>query len=64
VLIEHCYKCHSSRVKLPKGGLRVNSRDALLKGGDSGPAIVPGKPDDSLVLKALSHEGEAPEMGP
>src|SRR5436190_12459144 len=64
VLVEHCYKCHSSQAKSPKGGLRVDSRDALLRGGGSGPAIVPGKPDDSLVLKAMSHEGEVAEMPP
>jgi len=64
VLVEHCYKCHSSRAKSPKGGLRVDSRDALLSGGTSGPAVVPGKPDDSLLLKALSYEGEVAEMPP
>ena len=64
VLVEHCYKCHSGRTKAPKGGLRLDSREALLRGGENGPAIVPGKPDDSLLLKALSHEGEVAEMPP
>jgi hypothetical protein len=64
VLVEHCYKCHSSRAKPPKGGLRVDSRDALLSGGANGAAIVPGKPDESLILKALSHDGEVAEMPP
>ena len=53
VLVEHCYKCHSGRAKSPKGGLRVDSREALLRGGENGPAVVPGKPDDSLLVKAL-----------
>ena len=64
VLVEHCYKCHSAGAKSPKGGLRLDSREALLRGGASGPAIVPGKPDDSLLIKALSHEGEVAEMPP
>ena len=64
VLVEHCYKCHSGRTKSPKGGLRLDSREALLRGGGNGPAIVPGKPDDSLLIKAFSHEGEVAEMPP
>ncbi len=64
VLVEHCYKCHSGRTKSPKGGLRLDSREALLRGGANGPAIVPGKADDSLIIKALSHEGEVAEMPP
>ena len=64
VLVEHCYKCHSGRTKSPKGGLRLDSREAVLRGGGNGPAIVPGKPDDSLLIKALSHEGEVAEMPP
>lgn len=57
VLAEHCYECHSGRSKELKAGLRVDSRAALLQGGDSGPAIVPGKPDESLLVQALRYEG-------
>ncbi len=64
VLVEHCYKCHSGRAKAPKGGLRLDSREALLRGGEGGPAVVPGKPDVSLLFKALSHEGDVAEMPP
>ena len=64
VLVERCYKCHSGRTKSPKGGLRLDSREAVLRGGGNGPAIVPGKPDDSLLIKALSHEGDVAEMPP
>ena len=64
VLVEHCYKCHSGGKKSPKGGLRLDSREALLRGGGNGPAIVPGKPDDSLLIKALAHAGEVAEMPP
>src|SRR5262245_55013081 len=38
VLVEHCYKCHSVEAKSPRGGLRLDSRDAIRKGGDTGPA--------------------------
>src|SRR5262249_14801084 len=51
VLVEHCYECHSVQAKKPKGGLRLDSRDGLRKGGDSGPAVVLGKPDDSLLIQ-------------
>src|SRR5437867_10391038 len=45
VLVERCYECHSSQAKKLKGGLRLDSREGLRKGGDSGPVIVPGEPD-------------------
>ncbi|MGE3315083.1 MAG: PSD1 and planctomycete cytochrome C domain-containing protein [Planctomycetaceae bacterium] len=57
VLLEHCYECHSSKSKSLKGGLNLESRDGLLKGGDSGPSIVPGKTEESLLLEALRHDG-------
>ncbi len=56
VLIEHCYKCHSSESKIVKGGLRLDHRDAVLKGGDTGAAIVVGKPKESLLMKALNYD--------
>ena len=55
VLVEQCLKCHGPAKQ--RGGLRVDSREALLKGGDSGPALVPGKPAASLLLKAVRHDG-------
>ncbi|MES2791965.1 MAG: DUF1549 domain-containing protein, partial [Planctomycetota bacterium] len=64
VLVEHCYECHSSKTKVPKGGLRVDSRAALLRGGDSGPALVPGKPDESLLFNAMNYSDSAVEMPP
>ena len=42
VLIQSCYECHSARTDEPEGGLRLDSRPAMLTGGDSGPAVVPG----------------------
>lgn len=64
LLAEHCYECHSVRAKKVKGGLLLDSRAALLKGGDSGPALVPGKPDESLLLKALSYRDSDLQMPP
>jgi hypothetical protein len=56
VFVNHCYKCHSKEFSSSKGGLRLDVREGLLKGGDSGPAIVPGNPKESLLLSALRHE--------
>jgi hypothetical protein len=53
VLASACYDCHGAEKQ--KAGLRLDWRDGLLKGGDSGPAIVPGKPDESLLLQAIAH---------
>jgi hypothetical protein len=56
VLIEHCYECHSADAKEVKGGLLLDSREATRKGGESGAAVVPGKPGESLLLEALRFE--------
>ncbi|MEE3180876.1 MAG: DUF1549 domain-containing protein, partial [Planctomycetota bacterium] len=56
VLIERCYKCHSADSKKVKGKLFLDTRDGLLKGGESGPAIVAGKPEKSLLVSALQYE--------
>ncbi len=60
VLVEHCLGCHGE--KKVKAGLRLDSRASALAGGDSGPAIVPGKPDESNLVAAIRYEG--PEMPP
>jgi hypothetical protein len=57
VLVQHCYECHSSRTNKAKGGLLLDSRDGVLKGGDSGPALVPGSPEKSLLIKAVKYDG-------
>src|SRR5215218_11337217 len=59
VLVKECYSCHSAEARKVKGGLRLDTRAGVLKGGDSGPAVVPGKPDESPMLDALRHEGIA-----
>ena len=56
VLIQHCYECHSGEAKKTKGGLAVNTRQGLLAGGETGPAIVPGHPEKSLLIKAIRHD--------
>lgn len=61
VLVEHCQKCHSEEAKAKgklRGGLLLDSRPGWAKGGDSGIAIAPGKPDESPLLASLTHEGE------
>ncbi|MEY3172389.1 MAG: hypothetical protein RLZZ436_302 [Planctomycetota bacterium] len=63
LLSEHCLECHSG--SRPKGGLSLESRAAALAGGESGPAVVPGDPDASLLIQAVRREGlEMPPSGP
>ncbi|MFN0069112.1 MAG: DUF1549 domain-containing protein, partial [Limisphaerales bacterium] len=62
LLDSRCVSCHGP--DKVKGGLRMDSRAALLQGGDSGAALVPGKPDDSLVLQAVMHAKPDLEMPP
>ncbi|MBA4016492.1 MAG: hypothetical protein C0483_04835 [Pirellula sp.] len=64
VLVKHCYACHSEKSEKVKGGLLLDTRAGMLRGGDSGPAVVPGKPQESLLLEALRYEGfEMPPQG-
>ena len=53
VLAEKCFQCHSSRTSTPFGGLRLDSRQGLLTGGDSGPAVVPGHSADSAIVQRI-----------
>ena len=62
VLVQHCYECHAADSKMLRGGLLVDSRQGLLEGGESGPAVVPGEPEESLLISALRHD--AFEMPP
>jgi mono/diheme cytochrome c family protein len=61
VLAANCFECHGPRKH--KAGLRLDSRDAMLTGGESGPAIVPGAPEKSLLVKAIHYKDE-PRMPP
>ena len=64
VLVENCYKCHSAESEKLKGGLRLDTREGLLKGGDSGPAIIPGDPGNSLLIKAVRYTDKDVQMPP
>ena len=59
VLANNCYNCHGNS---QLGGLRLDSRDGMLKGGKSGPAIVPGKSGDSLLVRAIQQTGSTLKM--
>jgi hypothetical protein len=63
ILARRCYECHSARAKELKGGLRVDSRAAILTGGDTGPAIVLGDQDESLLIDAINY-GDLYQMPP
>ncbi len=64
VLVEHCYKCHSAGAKNVQANLWLDTRAATRKGGDSGPAVVPGKAGESVLLSALRYEDyEMPPTG-
>jgi hypothetical protein len=62
ILAENCYKCHGSEKQ--KGSLRLDVRDAVFAGGESGPVIVPGKPDESALVEAIKWQAlEMPPTG-
>ena len=64
ILAETCYKCHSHDADKIKGGLLLDSHEAALKGGDTGPALVPGKPEESLLIKAIRYTDPDLQMPP
>ena len=64
VLVEHCYECHAADSDPVQGGLRLDAREPMRRGGDSGPAVVPGDVEESLLLAALRYEDfEMPPSG-
>ena len=67
ILVSRCFDCHSGKLadgaKEPKGNLRLDSREGALKGGDTGPAVVPGKLKESLLVDAINY-GELYQMPP
>ena len=58
-LAAHCYGCHSSAKTADRGGLQLDSRAAVLQGGDSGPVVVVGKPNESRLIQFVRHQGKA-----
>jgi uncharacterized coiled-coil protein SlyX len=63
LLARHCFECHGENQK-PSGGLRLDSRAAILQGGESGAVVAPGKPDESLLIEAVRYRSvEMPPKG-
>ena len=63
ILDEHCFKCHGPRKQ--ESGLRLDSRERLLRGNDAGPVVVPGRPDESPLIEAIGHrwrDQDAPQV--
>ncbi len=64
VLVKECYSCHSAKAEQLKGKLKLDSRDDLRKGGETGPAVVLGDPQKSLLIQAIKHVKEELSMPP
>ena len=64
VLVEKCYKCHSVESEKVKGGLVLDTREGIRKGGDTGPAVVPGDVASSLLMEALRYSNKDMQMPP
>jgi hypothetical protein len=64
ILVEHCYRCHSAEAERLRGSLHLDTKEGWQKGGDSGPAIVPGDPENSLLVEAVKYEDPAVQMPP
>src|SRR5438132_11033454 len=62
ILVEQCYTCHGE--KKQKSGLRLDSREALRKGSQSGPVVVSGKPDESKLIRAIRYRNKELRMPP
>ena len=63
LLVERCHTCHSKKADTIEAGLRLDSRQAMIAGGETGPAIVPGNPEKSLLIESI-HYGGTYEMPP
>lgn len=64
LLDRYCYECHAGQSEVLQAGLRLDDRQHLLDGGDSGPAIVPGDPDASLLIQSIRYQGDGYDMPP
>lgn len=64
LLVEHCHSCHGRETSSPMGGLRLDSSKALLTGGSRGPAVVPGRPEESLLIRAAFFNDPNLKMPP
>src|SRR5687768_10214134 len=64
VLVERCFECHSGESDKLQGNLRLDSREAVLAGGDIGAAAVPADPEKSLLVEAVRYTSESIQMPP
>ncbi|MDA0284334.1 MAG: DUF1549 domain-containing protein, partial [Planctomycetota bacterium] len=64
LLVQHCYECHSEAAKERQGGLLLDRRSGWLEGGDTSMAVIPGEPDQSLLIKAVRYADEKLQMPP
>ncbi len=64
ILVEKCLECHSSKSEKLRGGLKLDSREGVNAGGDTGAAIVPGEPDKSLLIEAIGYDSQNIQMPP
>lgn len=64
VLVEKCYQCHSEQASTVRGGLLLDTRDGIRRGGESGPAIVPGRPEKSPLVEAIRYTNKDTAMPP
>jgi mono/diheme cytochrome c family protein len=64
IFAENCYRCHSAEGGKDKGGLTLDTREAMLKGGETGPAVVPGDAEKSLLIKAVGYKDSDLQMPP
>ena len=62
LLERQCFQCHSHKADKIKGGLVLDIREAILKGGDTGPAVVPGRPEKSLLLLAVKKDRKSTRL--
>ncbi|MEO6808086.1 MAG: PSD1 and planctomycete cytochrome C domain-containing protein [Isosphaeraceae bacterium] len=64
ILVERCYSCHSANAKKVRGHLLLDSKAGWEHGGDSGPVIIPGDPDKSLIVQAVRYDDDVLKMPP
>jgi len=64
VLVERCYSCHSAAAEKLRGHFRLDSREGMARGGDGGPSVVPGKPEESPLIEAVRYQEELLRMPP
>lgn len=63
-LKQHCFECHSAKAEEVRGNFRADTKEGLRKGGDNGPAIMPGDPERSFLLRTMSYKEDDYKMPP